>query len=215
MLGIEGGAEVLRFRTRLTMARLIAIPAIVGLTFALGSRNHVPWDLSVVCSGLFLLPVFVSGATLRQWLWFYGIAGIVLGLMSPGIKTHHDSAPWVVPVSGFGPPYQVEVHPVGKNVIAHSTARTSADERAVSEWIQSHSRGWKRDFLRYPPCRVIRGSGFRLNFLNGRCVLEYFEESEGGWWVQVSRPLASEGEVPDVFADGRGKLGIVRTPQQP
>jgi hypothetical protein len=74
---------LIRFRKRVTLAQLATIPLIVGVTFAVGSWAHAPWQVSVVNAGLFVLPVFITGVTLPQWLVFYGVAGILVCLMSP------------------------------------------------------------------------------------------------------------------------------------
>jgi hypothetical protein len=80
---------VIRFRKQVSLARLSAIPLIVGVTFAAGSWARVPWQVSVVNAALFVLPVFIAGATLAQWLSFYGIAGILVGLLTPTVVMHH------------------------------------------------------------------------------------------------------------------------------
>ncbi len=79
---------MIRFRKRITLARLAAVPLIVGVTFAVGSWAHAPWQVSALNAGLFVLPVFITGATLVQWLVFYVVAGILVGLMAPPVVTH-------------------------------------------------------------------------------------------------------------------------------
>ena len=79
---------MIRFRTRITLARLAAVPLIIGVTFAVGSWGHAPWPVSALNAGLFVLPVFLAGATLPQWLVLYLVAGILVGLMAPTVVTH-------------------------------------------------------------------------------------------------------------------------------
>jgi hypothetical protein len=102
---------VIRFRKRITLARLAAVPLIVGVTFAVGSWGHAPWPTSALNAGLFVLPVFITGATLAQWLIFYIVAGVLVGLMAP-LVTHRGpttvtraaaSAPVVPRVKGSPP----------------------------------------------------------------------------------------------------------------
>ena len=94
----HGEAEVIRFRTRIALARLAAIPLIVGFVFAVGSWAHAPWQVSAFNAGLFVLPVFITGATLTQWLVFYIAAGILVGMMAPPVVTHSR------PETGFRSP---------------------------------------------------------------------------------------------------------------
>jgi hypothetical protein len=100
------GGEQIRLRKRITLARLSAVPPIVGVTFAVGTWAHAPWQVSLVNAGLFVLPVFISDATLTQWLVFYGVAGILVGLMAPPVRSHCGSRtgtrPSVLP-SGVAP----------------------------------------------------------------------------------------------------------------
>jgi hypothetical protein len=78
---------VIRLRRRFTLARLAAVPLLVGVTFAVGSWGHAPWQASAINAALFVLPVFVTGPTLPRWALFYVVAGIVVGFMFP-VRTH-------------------------------------------------------------------------------------------------------------------------------
>jgi hypothetical protein len=81
---------VIRFRKRLTLRRLAAVPIIVGVTFAVGSWGHAPWQTCALNAGLFVLPVFTTGPTLFQWIVFYGVAGVLVGLAIPPVVTHRS-----------------------------------------------------------------------------------------------------------------------------
>ncbi len=74
---------MIRFRKRITLAQFATIPLIVGGTFAVGTWAHATWHVSAVNAVLFVLPVFITGATLTQWLVFYGVAGILVGMVFP------------------------------------------------------------------------------------------------------------------------------------
>jgi hypothetical protein len=78
---------VIRLRKQVTLRRFAAVPFIVSVTFVVGSWAHAPWPVSALNAGLFVLPVFITGATLAQWLAFYIVAGIVVGLMAPPVVT--------------------------------------------------------------------------------------------------------------------------------
>ncbi len=94
--------DVVRLRKRITLARIAIIPAIVAVTFALGTRAHAPWNVSAFVAGLFTLPVFVTGVTPFQWFTFYCVAGVVVGLLFPTIA----SCP---AMSGSRPPSSITV----------------------------------------------------------------------------------------------------------
>ena len=105
---------MIRLRQRITLARLAAVPLIVGLTFAVGSWGHAPWPASALNAALFVLPVFIAGPTLAQWLVFYLVAGILVGLIAPPVVTHGGpravtrapASPAVVPPVRGNPPAQ-------------------------------------------------------------------------------------------------------------
>jgi hypothetical protein len=108
------------------------------------------------------------------------------------------SSPRALPVSRFRPPYRIEVHDAGA-VVFDRAVPPGPEEEEISRWIQSHSAGWRPTTVTYAPVRRIRGSGFDLNFLEGRCVLNYRANPKGDW-VQLSRSIESYDPVPAVFA---------------
>jgi hypothetical protein len=120
-------------------------------------------------------------------------------LIVPGCTlTNHRS----IDVDRLGPANRVEVYEGGRPVVERTIAAGSPEERAIADWLQSHSTGWQPSRVNYAPVRSIRGDHFRLNFVAGRCVLNY-RANDRGDWVQVSRPIREGESIPDVF--GRGK----------
>lgn len=80
---------MVRLRKRFTLARLCAIPVIVGVTLTVCINTQTPWQMTAVNTALVLLPVFVTGPTIPMWVGFYVVAGFLVGLMCP-IRTHYS-----------------------------------------------------------------------------------------------------------------------------
>lgn len=107
-----------------------------------------------------------------------------------------------IEVALLDPADRVEVFEGGRPVLDRPIAAGSHEERAIADWLESHSTGWQPARVNYAPVRSIRGENFRLNFVPGRCVLNY-RANDRGHWVQVSRPIREGDTIPDVF--GRDK----------
>ncbi len=107
-----------------------------------------------------------------------------------------------IEVARLGPANRVEVYEGGRPVLERPIAAGSPEERAIADWLRSHSTGWQPTRVNYAPVRSIRGEHFRLNFVAGRCVLNY-RANDRGDWVQVSRPIRDDETIPDVFDRGK------------
>lgn len=107
-----------------------------------------------------------------------------------------------IDVARLGPANRVEVYEGGRPVVERTVTAGSRDERAIADWLQSHESGWQPTRVTYAPGRTIRGDHFRLNFVAGRCVLNY-RANERGDWVQVSRPIRDGESIPNVFDRGK------------
>ncbi len=103
-----------------------------------------------------------------------------------------------VDVPKLGPANQVEIYEGGKPVLDRPVVAGSAEERAVSSWLRSHADGWQLTLNTYAPGRSVRGENFNLNFVKGRCVLNYRANDKGDW-VQVIRPIRDDEPIPNVF----------------
>lgn len=104
---------MIRFRKRITLARFSAVPIVVGVTFAVSSWAHAPWQVSALNVGLLVLPVFITGVNLAQWLIFYFVAGILVGLIAPAVVTH-------------GGPMAVSTPPASQTVVPPATGNSPA-----------------------------------------------------------------------------------------
>ena len=113
-----------------------------------------------------------------------------------------STIPRTVDVAKLGPVQRVEVYKGGEHSIVRPIAAGSAQERAVTAWLQSHSNGWRLDINTYVPGKRVIGENYNLNFAGRSCVLNY-GASEKGPWVQVSRSLRDGDNIPDVFGTQR------------
>jgi hypothetical protein len=120
-------------------------------------------------------------------------------LIAPGCAMTNNRS---IDVARLGPANRVEVYEGGRPMVDRTVAAGSPEERAIADWLQSHSSGWQATRVTYAPGRTIRGDHFRLNFVAGRCVLNY-RANERGDWVQVSRPIREGESIPDVFDRGK------------
>jgi hypothetical protein len=120
-------------------------------------------------------------------------------LILPGCAmTDHRS----IDVARLGPANRVEIYEGGRPVLERTVAAGSPEEGAIADWLQSHSSGWQPTRVTYAPVRMVRGDHFRLNFVAGRCVLNY-RTNDRGDWVQVSRPIREGETLPNVFNRGK------------
>jgi hypothetical protein len=98
----------------------------------------------------------------------------------------------------FGP-YGVEYHASGRLMSARPVVPNSREEFLIVKWLDDHSAGWRLDSTTYTPTRRIVGKSFDLDFVSGKCVLNYKAGPDEGW-VQVSRPIRPLDAPPDIFA---------------
>ena len=91
------------FRRKFTLARLATVPPIVGITFALGNAAYAEWQVSSVAAAVFLFPIFVTGATLRQYLAYYIVAGILWIMSLPSVSHCGIMLPPTAPTAQVGP----------------------------------------------------------------------------------------------------------------
>jgi hypothetical protein len=78
----------LRLRKQFPIARLMTVTPLMGISLAV-----FPWPVCVVVAALIVVPFFVSGPNLFQWLLFYALAGFLVGLMTPPVVTHSPRTP--------------------------------------------------------------------------------------------------------------------------
>jgi hypothetical protein len=70
-------------RVRFSLPRLMIVVTALGLSFGV-----VPWPACAFTGAAMTVPLFVSSATLMEWVVIYGIAGVLAGLSMPAVVTH-------------------------------------------------------------------------------------------------------------------------------
>jgi hypothetical protein len=70
-------------RVRFSLRRLMIVVTALGLNFGM-----VPWPACAVIGAAMTLPLFLSSATLMEWVVIYGVAGVLAGLSMPAVVTH-------------------------------------------------------------------------------------------------------------------------------
>ncbi len=77
---------MIRLHRQFSLARLIAVTCVLAINFA-----WVPWP---GCLGLavgIVVPLFVSGFTVLEWIVIYGNVGVLTGLLTPAVVHHHST----------------------------------------------------------------------------------------------------------------------------
>jgi hypothetical protein len=100
---------MVRFRRQFSLARLIGVTCAMAINFA-----WVSWPGCGILAVAIALPLFVSGLTLIEVIVIYSIIGVLAGLLTPVIATHHPirkrapimTAPIPTVPSGSLPPLQ-------------------------------------------------------------------------------------------------------------
>jgi hypothetical protein len=122
------------------------------------------------------------------------IAFVMLSI--PGCSTANR-----VEVTRLSPAQEVLIYQNGRPVVKRAVARGSIEAESVASWLRSHADGWRTDLIDHVPVRRVKGTDFTLDFHPALCILNY-QTPEGGW-KQVSRPIAPDDPVPDVFGESR------------
>jgi hypothetical protein len=136
----------------------------------------------------------IPDTTMRR---FFRVVAVAMVFWMGGCSTADRG----IEVGKLGPAQEILIYQNGRPVVKRALARGSVEAESVASWLRSHQDGWRTDMTDYVPVRQVKGTDFTLNFHPALCILNY-QRGEGDW-KQVSRPIAPDDPVPDVFGESR------------
>jgi hypothetical protein len=92
---------VVRFRKQFSLRILLCVTCFLGMNFA-----WVPWPACAVLGTAIVLPLFMVGPSISEWVVIYSCSFVLAGLLMPSVSTRHRPRKPLVPrpASAVGSP---------------------------------------------------------------------------------------------------------------
>ncbi len=103
-------------RVRFSLARLMLVTTALGVNFGV-----VPWPSCIVMGAAITLPLFLSSATLIEWVVLYAVAGVLAGLSMPAVVTNCRRGRISAPPAAPPAPEITSGDPDGESPVDHET----------------------------------------------------------------------------------------------